>query len=81
MADNVDNGFMLEHLKRIQATLKRMERRSEELTIRQTETHAAVPGLRRDQVNDAELSAHLQVQLDTVCSRLDRIERRLDLTN
>lgn len=53
MADNVDNSLMLEHLKRIHATLERMDRRIEELTIRQTETHAAVLGLRRDQVNDA----------------------------
>lgn len=81
MADNVENSFMLEHLKRIQTTLERMDRRIEELAIRQTETHAAVLGLHRDQVNDAEVAAHLQVQLDTVRSRLDRIERRLDLTN
>ena len=78
MADNVDN-LMLEQLKRFQATLERIERTLDELTTRQTETHTAVLGLRRDQVNDAEVSVHLQVQLDTVRSRLDRIERRLEL--
>jgi chromosome segregation ATPase len=79
MTDNVEN-LILEHLKRFQATLERIDGRLDELTTRQTETHAAVLGLRRDQVNDAEMVAHLQVQLDTFRSRLDRIERRPELT-
>ena len=80
MTENVEN-LMLEHLKRFQATLERMDARLEELTVRQTETHTAVLALRRDQVSDAEVSAHLQVQLDRMRGRLDRIERRLELTN
>ena len=80
MTDNVEN-LMLEHLKLFQATLERIERKLSELTTRQTDTHAAVLGLRRDQVNDAESSAHLQVQLDDVRDRLERLERRLDLSN
>ena len=80
MTDNVEN-LILEHLKRFQATLERIEGRLDELTVRQAETHAAVLGVRRDQVNDAEIAAHLQVQLDAVRGRLDRIERRLELTH
>ena len=80
MADDVEN-LMLEHLKRFPATLERMDGRIAELTIRQTETHTAVLSLRRDQINDAEVAAHLQVQLDQVRSRLDRLERRLELSN
>ena len=72
---------MLEHLKRFQATLEMLTTRVEELAVRQTKTHTAVLGLRRDQVNDAEVTAHLQVQMDRMRSRLDRIERRLELTN
>lgn len=79
MADTVDN-LMLEHLKRFQGTLERVERKLTELTTRQTETHTAVLGLRRDQVSDAEVTAHLQVQLDSFRDRLERVERRLDLT-
>ena len=60
MAGNVEN-MMLEHLKRFQATLETLTMRVEELAVRQTETHTAVLGLRRDQVNDAEVTAHLQV--------------------
>ena len=74
-------NLMLEHLKRFQATLDCMDRRIGELTVRQSETHAAVLSLRRDQVNDAEVVAHVQVQLDHVGSRLDRIERRLELND
>ena len=80
MSDPVEN-LMLEHLKRFQATLERLETRIEELAVRQTETHTAVLALRRDQVSDAEVAAHLQVQLDRMRNRLDRIERRLELTN
>jgi K+/H+ antiporter YhaU regulatory subunit KhtT len=78
MAGNVEN-LMLEHLKRFQATLDRMDRRIGELTVRQTETHSAVLALRRDQVTDAEVVAHVQVQVDGLSERLDRVERRLDL--
>ena len=78
MTNNVEN-LLLEHLKRFQATLERVEVKLGELTVRQTETHTAVLNLRRDQVNDAEISAHLQAQLDGVRDRLERIERRLDL--
>lgn len=80
MSENVED-LMLEHLKRFQATLERIERKLGELTTRQTETHTAVIGLRRDQLNDAEIAAHLQVQLDGVRDRLERIERRLELSS
>jgi hypothetical protein len=80
MADQVEN-LMLEHLKRFQATMDRVEHRLGELGVRQTETHAAVLGLRRDQISDAEVSAHLQVQLDAMRDRLDRLERRLELND
>jgi hypothetical protein len=80
MTDNVEN-LILEHLKRFQGTLERIDRKLVELTTRQSETHAAVINLRRDQVNDAEISAHLQTQLDGVRDRLDRVERRLELND
>ncbi len=80
MTENVEN-LILEHLERFQSPLERIERRLGELNGRQTETHTAVIGLRRDQVNDAEIAGHLQVQLDGVKDRLDRIERRLELAS
>ena len=74
-------NLMLEHLKRFQATLDSIQRDVRELKVRQSETHTAVLALRRDQVNDAEITAHLQVQLDGFQLRLDRIERRLELND
>ena len=56
MTNTVEN-LLLEHLKRFQATLERVESKLGELTVRQTETHTAVLNLRRDQVNDAQISA------------------------
>ena len=80
MADNVEN-LMLEHLKRFPATLDNIQYDIRELKLRQSETHTAVLALRRDQLGDAELTAHMQVQMDRFGDRLDRIERRLELTN
>ena len=78
MTDDVEN-LMLEHMKRFQASLERIERKLGELSIRQNDTHTAVLGLRRDQVSDAGITAHLQVQFDGMRDRLERIERRLDI--
>ena len=80
MADNVEN-LMLEHLKKFQATLDSMQRDIRKLKVRQSETHTAVLALRRDQLGDAEVTAHVQMQMDGFGDILDRIERRLDLTN
>ena len=80
MAENVES-LMLEHLKPFQATLDSMQHDIRELRVRQSETHTAVLGLRRDQLNDAEVTAHMHAQMDRFGERLDRIERRLDLTN
>ena len=80
MAENVEN-LMLEHLKRFQATLDEIRRDVRELKIRQSETHGAVIGLRRDQANDAAITAHLQVQMDGFNNRLERVERRLELND
>ena len=80
MAENVEN-LMLEHLKKFQATLDSMQRDIRDLKVRQSDTHTAVLALRRDNLNDAEISAHLQAQMDRVGDRLDRIERRLELND
>jgi len=79
MAENVTNELLLEHMKRFQASLDTLTGEIQQLKIRQMETHTAVLGLRRDQATDAEVSAHLQAQLDAVTERLYRIERRLEL--
>ena len=47
MTENVEN-LVLEHMKRFQASLERIERKLGEVATRQTDTHTAVLGLRRD---------------------------------
>jgi len=72
MADNIDN-LMLEHLKHFQATLDRVERKLGDHTQRlgRIETILA----------DHTLSwAEQSVRIDHMADRLDRIERRLELT-
>ena len=80
MSENVEN-LMLEHLKRFQATLESMQRDIRELKVRQSETHTAVLALRRDHISDAEVTAHMQAQMDRFGDRLERVERRLNLTD
>ncbi len=80
MAEKVEN-LTLELLKRIQSTLDEMRGDMRELRTRQNETHAAVIGLRRDQAHDAEVTPHIQVQLDSVKDRLSLVERRLELAS
>ena len=80
VSDNVEN-LMLEHLKKFQSTLDNVQTDIRELKVRQSETLTAVLALRRDQLNDAEVTAHMQTQIDRFGERLDRIERRLDLSN
>ncbi len=53
MTENVEN-LILEHMKRFQASLERIESKLGELTLRQTETHAAVFSLRSDRLDRIE---------------------------
>jgi predicted trehalose synthase len=78
MSDNVEN-LLLEHLRAIRTDLAGLREDLRELKTRQTETHTAVLGLRRDQIHDAETTAHIQSKMDRFDERIDRIERRLDL--
>ena len=50
-----------------------------ELEVRQHDTHTAVLAGRRDQVQDAEIVARLQAQVDRLREEIDRIKRRLGL--
>jgi hypothetical protein len=78
MAENVEN-LTLEQLRAIRLILSQMQDEFREFKVRQNETHSAVIALRRDQAHDAEISAHMQVQLDAVKERIAVIERRLEL--
>ncbi len=79
MPETVEN-LLLEHLKRFQAGQERIERKLDEIVARVGQLELGVAGLRRDFAHADENGASLSVRLDKVSERLDRIERRLELS-
>ena len=80
MTDNVEN-LILEHLKRFQSALDRIERRLEEHSARLTHLESSVALIMQHLANFSAAHAAQQVAIDRINNRLDRIERRLELTN
>ena len=80
MSDEPEN-LVLEHLKVIRSELAALRDDLRELRDRQVETHTAVLAVRRDQIHDAETGANLAARVDRLADRLERIERRLDLSD
>ena len=80
MAEAVDN-LMLEHLKRFQATLDRMERTLDEHTNRFANLEGGQAVLVQHVAHFSSVDASRQLAMDNINRRLDRVERRLDLTD
>ena len=76
--DNIEN-LMLEHLKRFQATLERVENKVDELIIRVGHLEVAMGGAKRDVAHVEETQADLSVRVDKLAGRLERVEKRLEL--
>ena len=78
MTDNTEN-LMLEHLKRFQAVLDRVERKLDDLTRRAGNLEMSVAGVRRDLAHLEENDAAMSIRMDYLNERVERIERRLEL--
>ncbi|MFT3818581.1 MAG: hypothetical protein QM750_13235 [Rubrivivax sp.] len=78
MAETIEN-LLLEHMKRFQATIDRVERKCDELIVRMGQVESGIAGLRRDFAHSDENIAILSVRMDRIGERIDRIEQRLDL--
>ena len=78
MIDNVEN-MMLEHLKRFQATLDRIERKQDELVARISNLESAVASIMQHLAHLSSADAAQQLATDNISRRLDRIEKRLEL--
>ena len=78
MATNVEN-LMLEHLKRFQATLDRIERKQDELVVRIANLESAVASIMQHLAHLSAADAAQQLATDNISRRLDRIEKRLEL--
>ena len=76
--ENIEN-LMLEHLKRFQVTLERVENKVDELIVRVGHLEVAMGAVKRDIAHTEENSADLSVRLDRIAGRLERVERRLEL--
>lgn len=80
MADDVAN-LVLEHLKRFQASLDRLEHKVGELTGRVAAVESGLAMVMQHLAHLAAADAQQQVAIDRLGERLDRIERRLELTH
>lgn len=79
MSDNVDN-LVLEHLRGMRAGLERIEHELREIKTRVTSVEAGIAGIRRDSANDNDKLVNQQVGLDELKNRIERIEKRLELS-
>jgi uncharacterized coiled-coil protein SlyX len=73
--------MVLEHLKRFQPTMERVERKQDELVSRIANLESAVASVMQHLGHLAAADAAQQLGIDNVSRRLDRIERRLELTH
>jgi len=80
MTADVEN-LLLEHMKRFQAALERIERKQDELMGRVGNLEGSVASLMQHLANLSAADAAQQLAIDNVSRRLDRIERRLELTH
>ncbi len=80
MSEKVEN-LILEHLRGMRASQERMEHELREIKNRITSVEAGVAGIRRDAAHDNDKIVQQQIGLDQLSERLERIEKRLELSN
>ena len=80
MTDDVAN-LMLEHMTRFQASLDRVEGKVDDLITRFSDLGSSVALAVQRLASLSAAKAAQRVSIDNINSRLDRIERRLELTN
>lgn len=74
-------NLMLEHLKRFQTTLERIERKLGEHTGRLSNLEGGQAAIIQHLAHLSAADAAQQLASDHLAERLDRIERRLELAN
>ena len=80
MTENVEN-LLLEHMKHFRASLERIERKLDEHSNRLSNLESGQALIVQHIAHLAAADAAQQVSIDKMSARLDRIERRLELTN
>ena len=79
VTDKIDN-IIVEHLKAIRAELAEIKADTSDIKLRLHSVDTSVIELRRNDVHLFEDDARQQVSLDKLLERIQRIEKRLDLT-
>jgi uncharacterized coiled-coil protein SlyX len=74
-------NLMLEHMKRFQGTLERIERTLHEHTARLANLESGQAAIVQHLSHFAAADATQQLAIDHISERLDRIERRLELSH
>ncbi len=80
MTENVEN-LILEHLKRFQASLDRMERELRDVKVRASNLESGLASIIQHLAHFSAADAAQQLAIDHISERLDRIERRLELAS
>jgi len=79
MTDNIEN-IVLDHLRALRAGQDRIETGLKEVKQRLTGVESGIAGLRRDNVGTQEDVYRQQAVIDAIQDRLQRIEKRLELS-
>ena len=74
-------NLVLEHLKRFQGGQDRIERELKEIKGRMSQLEIGIASIRGDLAHLSGDQARQTVTVDTLAERIDRIERRRELTN
>ena len=72
-------NLVLEHLRGLRSDMADLREGLRDLRNRHNDTQALVVSLKADSGLSAMITAHVQVQVDTLRERMERVERRLEL--
>ena len=79
MTDNIDN-IVLEHLRVLRAGQDRIKTGLKKVKQRLTSVESGIAGLRRDNLGTQEDVYRQQTVIDAIQDRLQRIEKRFELS-
>ncbi len=79
MADNIDN-IIIEHLKAIRSEIAEVKADTADIKQRMHSMDTSIIDLRRNDVHLYEDAARQQVNIDKLVERIQRIEKRLELS-
>lgn len=80
MIEKIEN-LMLEHLRHIRDRVDSISADMSELKSRMSSVEMAMVGVKREIAHGDETDARQQIGLDRLLDRIQRIERRLDLSD